>query len=306
MMSSAALPRTLGFIRSDQNQDGGWGYRPGGASWVEPSAFCAMALLAGGDRPAAGRGLAFLKACQNASGGTGVSPKDQGGSWMAYAALLAYHALGADAEATRLVGWILGLEDASRRFAPEDVRSIAKTYRYDASIPGWPWTPGTTAWVEPTALFILALTRAGVASTEPRIQAGVRLLIDRRVPSGGWNFGNPFSKSHELEATLLSTSLALAALAAAGTPASKAAAEAGLPFIEAQLAGDASVVSLSWTLIALRSLPAGDRLVPAVSARLAGLARTDGSFRGNLFESALAFLALEDASRIIRVPGKGP
>jgi len=305
-MSSATLPRTLGFIRAGQNKDGGWGYRPGGASWVEPSAFCAMALLAGGDRTAAGRGLAFLKACQNAAGGTGASPKDQGGSWMAYAALLAYHALGAGAEATRLIGWILGLEDASRRFAPADIRSIAKTYRYDASIPGWPWTPGTTAWVEPTALFILALTRAGVASTEPRIQAGVRLLIDRRVPSGGWNFGNPFSKSHELEATLLSTSLALAALAAAGTPATKPAVEAGLRFIEARLAADVSTVSLAWTLIALRSIPAGDRLVPGVTARLAGLAGSDGGFRGNLFESALAFLALEDASRIIRVPGKGP
>ena len=305
-MSSATLPRTLGFIRAGQNEDGGWGYRPGGASWVEPSAFCAMALLAGGDRAAAGRGLALLKACQNASGGMGVSPKDQGGGWMAYAALLAYHAFDAEAEATRLIGWILGLEDASRRFAPADIQSIARTYRYDASIPGWPWTPGTTAWVEPTAMFILALTRAGVASTEPRIQAGLRLLIDRRVPSGGWNFGNPFSKAHELEATLLSTSLALAALSAAGTPATKPAVEAGLRFIEARLAGDVSTVSLAWTLIALLSIPAGDRLVPGVSARLAGLAGTDGGFRGNLFESALAFLALEDASRIIRVPGKGP
>jgi hypothetical protein len=134
----------------------------------------------------------------------------------------------------------------------------------------------------------------------------VRLLIDRRVPSGGWNFGNPFSKSHELEATLLSTSLALAALAAAGTPATTPAVEAGLRFIEARLAADVSTVSLAWTLIALRSIPAGDRLVPGVSARLAGLTGTDGGFRGNLFESALAFLALEDASRIIRVPGKGP
>jgi hypothetical protein len=152
-------------------------------------------------------------------------------------------------------------------------------------------------------LFLLALARAGVASTEPRIQAGVRLLIDRRVPSGGWNFGNPFSKAHELEATLLSTSLALTALAAAGIPAGNPAVEAGLRFVEQSLAGDVSTVSLAWTLIALRSSPVGGRLVPGTAARLAGLAKADGSFRGNLFESALA---CRPRRAIIRVPGKGP
>jgi hypothetical protein len=33
---------------------------------------------------------------------------------------------------------------------------------YDASIAGWPWVPETHSWVEPTALSILVLRRAGV------------------------------------------------------------------------------------------------------------------------------------------------
>ena len=76
---------------------------------------------------------------------------------MAYAALLAFHALGAANEERRLKDWILGFADASGHFTPDDVTAISTVYRYDASIPGWPWTPGTTGWVEPTALFIIAL-----------------------------------------------------------------------------------------------------------------------------------------------------
>jgi hypothetical protein len=304
MIPSAPRSSTLDFIKAGQNPDGGWGYRPGGTSFVEPSAFCAMALLAGAEREAAGRGLAFLKSCLDAFGVVGVSPGDRAGSWMAYSALLAYQAFGARPEEARLVDWILKFEDASRRFTPADLKTISKTYGYDASIPGWPWTPDTTSWVEPTALFIIALARAGVAPTQARVAAGVRLLIDREVPSGGWNFGNPFSKSHELAATLLATSIALTALASVGYPEDRPAVGSGLRLLDRSLAGEASTVSLSWALIALRSWRSGNRLVPGVAARLDGLREPDGSFRRNPFESALAYFALTDASPIISPLGK--
>jgi len=304
MIPSAPRSSTLDFIKAGQNPDGGWGYRPGGTSFVEPSAFCAMALLAGAEREAAGRGLAFLKSCPNASGAVGVSPGDRAGSWMAYSALLAYQAFGARPEEARLVDWILKFEDASRRFTPADLKTISKTYGYDASIPGWPWTPDTTSWVEPTALFIIALARAGVAPTQVRVAAGVRLLIDREIPSGGWNFGNPFSKSHELAATLLASSIALTALASVGYSEDRPAVGSGLRLLERSLAGEASTVSLSWALIALRSWRSGNRLVPGVAARLDGLREPDGSFRRNPFESALAYFALTDASPIISPLGK--
>jgi hypothetical protein len=258
-----------------------------------------MALLAGGETEAAGRGRAFLESCAGPSGAVGVRPGDREGSWMAYAALLAFHAFGARSAEARSVDWILKFEDASGRFSPADLQTIARTYRYDASIPGWPWTPGTTAWVEPTALFIIALTRAGVLPTHVRIAAGVRLLVDRRIPSGGWNFGNPYSKSHALAATPLATSIALSALAAAGVPADGPAVPAGLRFLERSLSGDVSAVSLAWALIALRSYPSGRPAAAGVSARLDGLRGPDGSFRGNPFESALASLALTEPSLII-------
>jgi hypothetical protein len=303
MTLSGPRSQTLEFIKAGQNPDGGWGYRPGGTSLVEPSAFSALALFAGGQPDPARRGLAFLKRCQSASGSLGLSPADRAGNWMAYAALLAFHAFGARDEERRLADWALTFADASGRFTAADLEAIAKTYRYDASITGWPWTAGTTAWVEPTALFVIALVRTGVSAGNARIASGLKLIIDRRVPSGGWNFGNPFMKSFELPASPLATSLALAALAAADYPQDHPAVGAGLRFLESSLAGDASVVSLAWAVIALRSYPSKDRIVPALSDRLDGLRRPDGSFRRNFFGSALAFLALEHVSLVLSPSG---
>jgi len=270
------LLKAIDFIRTGQNPDGGWGYGQSRMSLVEPTAFCLLALHSSGDKTGTVRGLEFLKTCQKESGAVGIGPKDADGNWMAYAALLAFHGLGATEEERRLKSWILSFEDASGRFTQADIKSIAEAYRYDASIVGWPWTPNTTGWVEPTALFVIALIRTGMLANEKRIGLGVDLLLDRALPSGGWNFGNPYAKSHELEPNLLSTALALAALGAS-------------------LAGDVSTVSLAWALLALRSYSSGAIQAPGVEARLAGLQADNGGFHGNLFETALAFLILSDA-----------
>jgi hypothetical protein len=290
------LDQAVGFIKTHQNPDGGWGYEPRRASLVEPSAFSVLALHSQGDGPEAGRGLAYLKSCQKDSGAVGTGPRDPEGSWMAYAALLAFHALGAGPEEQRLKAWVLNFEDASDRFTKDEIASIAARFRYDASIRGWPWTPRTTAWVEPTALFILALRHAGVPAAEARIRSGVDLIIDRRVPSGGWNFGNPFSSSFELEASTMSTALALCALGAAGVPESRPEAQAGIRAIGRAMSGDISTASLAWLLLAAKSFPSGEAYVAGLTARLARLQRSDGGFRGNLFETALAYLVLGDAS----------
>ena len=304
-MTDPRLSRALDFIKAYQNPDGGWGYEPGRTSLVEPTSFCVLALLARAESGAAGRGVGFLRSCLKSSGAVGINPKDPEGSWMSYAALLAFHAVGAAEEERRLKGWILGFEDASGRFTEDEIAVVASRYRYDASIPGWAWTPRTTAWVEPTALAIIALIRTGVPSTEKRIRSGIDLLIDRKVPSGGWNFGNPYSKAYELEASTMSTALALAALGAAGVPKSRPAVAAGLGFLERALAGDVSTASLAWCLLALKSYAGAAPSVPELAGRLARLQKEDGAFRGNLFETPLAFLVLSAAPILGAAPREG-
>jgi hypothetical protein len=295
----------VSFIKACQNPDGGWGYWRGRMSLVEPTAFCLLALHSSGDKIGIGRGLEFLKTCQKKSGAIGIRPRDAEGNWMAYAALLAFHGLdpGGTPE-RRLKDWILSFEDASGLFTKEDLAAAATLNRYDASIPGWSWALRTTAWVEPTALFIIALIRAGLPATEQKIKSGVDLILDRRVPSGGWNFGNPYSKSHELAASTMSTALAMAALGAAGVPEGRPAIVAGKRFLTKSLDGDVSTASLAWTLLALKSYPNGAAQAPGVAARLARLQTDDGGFRGNLFETALAFLVLSDAPILRPVSGR--
>jgi hypothetical protein len=304
-MPNLSLARALDFIKANQNPDGGWGCRPGGQSLTEPTSFCLLALKSRGDRAEMVKGIDFLKSCQKDSGAVGIYPGDPEGSWMAYSALLAFDAVGAGSEESRLRDWILSFEDASSRFTPADIKAIAADYRYDASIRGWPWTPNTTCWVEPTALFIIALSRVGVPATEKRVKSGADLILDRRVPSGGWNFGNPYSKAYELEASTMSTALALAALGAAGVQEGRPAVSSGIRFLTLSLAGDTSTASLAWALLALNCYPTGAALAPKVSARLAGLQAADGSFRQNLFETALAFIVLSDTAILVRTPGKG-
>ena len=75
--------------------------------------------------------------------------------------------------------------------------------------------------------------------------------------------------------------------------------------LEGCLQRDVSTASLCWALLALRGFPSGARLTAGVESRLAGLQRPDGSFRGNLFETALAGLALDKASILGPSAGAG-
>lgn len=301
---SARLSQAIDFIKSHQNPDGGWGYEAGRMSLVEPTAFCLLAIHSSGDTEGTARGLDFLRTCQKDSGAVSIDPKSADGSWMAYAALLAFHAFGASAEESRLKSWILRFDDASGRFTPADIKAIAEAYRYDASIMGWPWTPNTTGWVEPTALFILALLRAGVVANEKRIRSGVDLLLDRALPSGGWNFGNPYANSRELGGNVLSTALALAALGAAGVPEGRPAIGAGLRFLVRSLAGDVGTASFAWALLALKSFSSGVSQATRMAARLSVRQADDGGFHSGDFETALSFLVLSDAGILRPVPGR--
>lgn len=83
---------------------------------------------------------------------------------------------------------------------------------HDTSIRGWPWVTNTHSWVEPTAIALLALQVTGYGGHE-RAQEATRLLLDRQLPRGGWNYGNTFVFDTELHPLPESTGVALSALA---------------------------------------------------------------------------------------------
>ncbi len=81
----------------------------------------------------------------------------------------------------------------------------------DPSIKGWPWIEDTYSWVEPTALALLALRAAGYGG-HPRAQEAVKMLMDRQLPHGGWNYGSTVVYGQELYPQSGSTGIALSAL----------------------------------------------------------------------------------------------
>jgi len=82
---------------------------------------------------------------------------------------------------------------------------------HDTEIKGWPWVENTHSWVEPTSMAVLAFRSSGQGE-HPRVLEAVRMLLDRQLPSGGWNMGNISAFGKELLPLPESTGHALTAL----------------------------------------------------------------------------------------------
>lgn len=86
----------------------------------------------------------------------------------------------------------------------------------DGTLDGYGWARGTFAWVEPTALAMLAMCGAPSADAwRERVAIGAHLLLDRQSPDGGWNYGNKRVLGVSLPGYPDTTGWALLALAAA-------------------------------------------------------------------------------------------
>jgi hypothetical protein len=85
-------------------------------------------------------------------------------------------------------------------------------FDHDTSIKGWSWIENTHSWIEPTSLAVLALKAWGYAGHK-RVLEAVKMILDRQLPSGGWNYGNTFVFGKELPPIPECTGHALCALA---------------------------------------------------------------------------------------------
>jgi len=126
--------------------------------------------------------------------------------------------LGIDAGSTRrAVDWLLSMRGAETRAVARLAHWLSpRTVEFDAALSGWPWQPGTSSWVEPTAHALMALTRVarsgGLAGLEERIATGQAMLLNRRCRDGGWNYGNRRVLGTDLPSQPETTALALMAL----------------------------------------------------------------------------------------------
>ena len=115
---------------------------------------------------------------------------------------------------------------------------------HDVTIPGWSWIEGAHPWVEPTAMAMIALRACGKADHQ-RVRDGVRLLLNRQLPHGGWNLGNTIVFGNELLPVPDSTGLALVALAGL---VARAEVETSLSMTATDLEKVKTPLSLGWIL----------------------------------------------------------
>jgi hypothetical protein len=126
--------------------------------------------------------------------------------WPTPLATLAWKkANGFENEASAAVNFLLY---ASGRHFPKEKDSPAG---HDTSIRGWSWIENTHSWIEPTAISILAL-KANGNGRHDRVLEAVRMILDRQLPSGGWNYGNTTVFHRELLPMPEHTGQALCAL----------------------------------------------------------------------------------------------
>jgi hypothetical protein len=104
--------------------------------------------------------------------------------WPTSLALMAWLTVpGFEIEADRAAKFLLSI--SGKHFPRKEDSPLA----HDSALKGWPWIENTHSWIEPTSLAVLALKSAGYTRHE-RVLEAEKMILDRQISSGGWNYGN--------------------------------------------------------------------------------------------------------------------
>jgi hypothetical protein len=244
-MQNRLISKYVEALRERALPDGGFATRVGGGYRPDATAWAILALAAAGTEadnlaPARTR----LVADQLEDGRISVLPDHPDAFWPSPLAILAWNGSPQHrAPQSRTIDFLL--RTAGRHFQ----RQPGDLFVHDATIQGWPWIAGTHSWVEPTALSLLALRVTGYGGHE-RAQEAIRLLMDRQLPRGGWNYGNKIVFGQQLYPMPETTGLALNALAGR---VSRESVEPSLVYLRSDVDHLRTPLSLGWGLLGLEA-----------------------------------------------------
>lgn len=214
-MGNLYLEARLDALRRTQNPDGGWGYFSGKQSWLEPTAYAALALHG---EDSADRAWKLLRSWQNANGSWRPSTDVQIESWGTSLCVTIAAARGEYGEPFQKgVAWLLATEGIE---ANALARLAAKVGLFkpdrNLSYRGWPWKPNTSSWVEPTSHALVALKQSAPKIADRRLNNRLLLghsqLLDVRCRDGGWNYGSRAALEVDLPSYPETTGIALVGL----------------------------------------------------------------------------------------------
>jgi hypothetical protein len=243
------FPEVAQMIRERALPDGGFAGRGGGEYMPDATAWAIMALTGSGAHgdvisPARSR----LAVDQLDDGRVSISPEHPEGFWTTPLAILAWQGASLYREQqTRAIRFLL--ETTGRHWIWNWKRISATPLGHDPSIQGWPWISNTHSMVEPTATSILALRVAGYEKHK-RVREAVRMLLDRQLRQGGWNYGNTIVYGKELHPFPDTTGIALNALSGL---APRDEIRRSLEYLEARMKEVRTPRSLGWGLLGLHA-----------------------------------------------------
>lgn len=224
-------------------ENGGFSTQPGRDYRPDATAWAILGLSAIGTKNGLiDRARARLATDQLKDGRISMSREHPEAYWPTPLAVLAWQGSPAHQESqSRAIRFLLkttGLHWPKKQDSPAS---------HDTSIKGWSWTENTHSWIEPTALALLALKTSGYGDHE-RARESVRMLMDRQLPKGGWNYGNTFVFGQELNPMPDTTGIALNALSG-HVPREQI--SRSLEYLKVQVARLRSPLALSWSLLGL-------------------------------------------------------
>jgi hypothetical protein len=210
----------VNFLRSTQNADGGWGFFPGKQSWLEPTAYALIALhgAAGQEEPSE-RGWRWVRSLQLPDGSWPPCAAVREPHWTTALVVTLHRLRGVSDEPFRRgAAWLLataGVENGWQFRIAHFLRP--SVVELDPSFEAWPWRPGNSSWIEPTAHALVALKKSATVLEDTRlrdrISQGEKMILERRCSDGGWNYGNRKVLGAELPSYPETTALALIGLA---------------------------------------------------------------------------------------------
>ena len=245
-MASDSITPHRDALLARARPDGSFAVAPGSDARPDATAWAAVALhVTGGAEKTVAAARRNLATLQQPDGSVPILPERPSAAWPTPLALLAWLPDPAfRPQANAAAAWLLSHPGLHW---PKDPKA---TYGHDPSIKGWPWIEGTHSWVEPTAQVMLALAAMGRGEA-PQLAEAARMLLDRQLPRGGWNYGNTVVFHHTLLPMPESTGEALTALAALPKPPDRAAVAASITYQASPECAVATPLTAAWRAFGL-------------------------------------------------------
>jgi len=207
-MTTSLVENLIGKIRRRKLDDGGFSEQENGSYRPDATAWAVLALKAAGGNPEIIESArSRLLQSQLKDGRIPVSSDHPETFWPTPLIILAWHGVERYKPAIQLSSrFLLATTGLHWEKKPRDPA------KHDTALRGWPWIEKTHSWIEPTCLSVLALDVISLKNNE-RVKEAVKMIMDRQLPKGGWNYGNTVVFDTELEPLPDTTGMALSILA---------------------------------------------------------------------------------------------